>query len=331
MALRIPQPFADPFSGLSRGIESGVGIGLSLRRQRQTEDAAEFAQLQDQLETKKVDKERQTSLLEKQYTFHVINNDMERAQAALQKLDTLNKTDFAQRVPMGSHKAFNKDMASIDKADPDIREAVATDLMTKWPLITPQGIVAQPKEKLPELFAKADVSKFTPESVAIAERTRNRGDLVPIEAGEDREILRDVKGQARFIDTKERVFPGIEKDVKDGVGGMSGAASVKWDKDAGTRLDKIYGTQTEDGFVIDSARMSEYLNANTHLEDYKQKGLSTNEAAVLAARRAKAGGVDPIQEVIDQQRELGKSDAEIRQLLGKSQFKSVNPRAYGLK
>ncbi len=113
------------------------------------------------------------------------------------------------------------------------------------------------------------------------------------------------------------------------VGGS--AADLKWTKDAGTRLDKLYGTLTDTGYVIDANRMAEYQDANTYLIDYKEKGLDPNSAAVLAERRAKAGGVDPIQQVIEQQRALGKRDKEIKALLRKSQFKSVSPRAYGLK
>ena len=77
--------------------------------------------------------------------------------------------------------------------------------------------------------------------------------------------------------------------------------------------------------------MAEYQDANTYLADYKDRGLTPNDAAVLAERRARAGGIDPIQTVIDQQRAQGKSDREITGMLRKSQFKSVNPRIYGLK
>ncbi len=123
--------------------------------------------------------------------------------------------------------------------------------------------------------------------------------------------------------------------IKGGKGGVKtpgSTASLKWDKDAGTRLDKQYGELTADGYLqVPPAKMAEYQDANTYLVDYKDKGLDPNTAAVLAERRAKAGGADPIQTVIDQQRALRKSDKEIKSLLRKSQFKSVNPRAYGLK
>lgn len=108
-------------------------------------------------------------------------------------------------------------------------------------------------------------------------------------------------------------------------------AADKWNKDAAARLDKLYGTQTEMGIVVDPERMAEYQDANTYLADYKAKGLTANDAAVLASRRAVAGGIDPIQQVIDQQRAAGKSDKEIKGMLRKSQFKSVSPRIYGLK
>ena len=87
--------------------------------------------------------------------------------------------------------------------------------------------------------------------------------------------------------------------------GTGGGASEKWDKDAGARLDKFYGTQTEMGIVVDPDRMAEYQDANTYLADYKSKGMTANDAAVLAARRSMAGGVDPIQTVVDQQKALG--------------------------
>ena len=116
-----------------------------------------------------------------------------------------------------------------------------------------------------------------------------------------------------------------------GPGGAGSTASLKWDKDALGALKTQYGTLTDTGYVIDDARMAEYQDAITYLNDYKTKGLGPNESSVLAERRAKAGGIDPIQEVITQQKGLGKSDKEIKALLRKSQFKSVNPGMYGLK
>lgn len=125
---------------------------------------------------------------------------------------------------------------------------------------------------------------------------------------------------------------GEPYSAKKGVGtGAGGAASAKWDKDAAARLDKFYGTQTDYGMVIDPEKMAEYQNANTYLAEYKARGLTINDAPVLAARRAASGGIDPIQQVIDNQRRLGKTDKEIKAMLGKSQFKSVSPRIYGLR
>ena len=120
-------------------------------------------------------------------------------------------------------------------------------------------------------------------------------------------------------------------DIHVGAGKAGKDVADKWNKDAAARLDKLYGTQTEMGIVVDPERMGEYQDANTYLADYKQKGLSGSDAAVLSARRAAAGGVDPIRQAIDQYRGLGKSDKEIKSLLRKSQFKSVNTRVYGLK
>jgi len=130
------------------------------------------------------------------------------------------------------------------------------------------------------------------------------------------------------------VIESIPVKPGDGKGGVTTAgstASLKWDKDALGALKTQYGTLTDTGYVIDTARMAEYQDAVTYLNDYKAKGLGPNEASVLSERRSKAGGVDPIQTAIDQYRAQGKSDAEIKTLLSKSQFKSVNPRNYGLK
>ena len=124
----------------------------------------------------------------------------------------------------------------------------------------------------------------------------------------------------------------VKPDGAGGPGGVGGSASsLKWDKDALGALKTQYGTLTDTGYVIDTARMSEYQDAVTYLNDYKAKGLGPNEASVLSERRSKAGGVDPIQTVIDRYKAQGKSDTEIKGFLRKSQFKSVNPRNYGLK
>lgn len=123
-------------------------------------------------------------------------------------------------------------------------------------------------------------------------------------------------------------------DIDVGPGKPSGkgaGAAEKWQKDSLAALKTLYGTQTEMGIVVDPARMAEYQDAMTYLADYKTKGLTANDAAVLSSRRSLAGGVDPIMTVIGQQRDLGKSDTEIKSLLRKSQFKSINPRLYDLK
>lgn len=159
--------------------------------------------------------------------------------------------------------------------------------------------------------------------------------------------LRDgARGAARITDTK--VEAGKKQDYESFDGGQTwkkwgdpystgkgagagGAADLKWHKDAGSRLDRQYGTLTDTGYVINEDRMAEYQDANTYLADYKTQGLNPNDAAVLAERRARAGGVDPIQTVIGQLRTQGKNDKEIKTMLRKSQFGSVNPRLYGLK
>lgn len=112
--------------------------------------------------------------------------------------------------------------------------------------------------------------------------------------------------------------------------GKGDGAAGKWDKDALAALTKLYGTQTDMGIVVDPDRMAEYQDAMTYLGDYKAKGLTTSDAAVLSSRRSQAGGVDPITTVIQQQRGLGKSNADIVKLLRASKFKSLNPRTYGL-
>jgi hypothetical protein len=161
-------------------------------------------------------------------------------------------------------------------------------------------------------------------------------------------VALDKQGEPVFTD----VVDIAEKDV--GKGPSGGRAIEKWDKDAAGRLDKMFGKQTELGFVIDPDRMEEYQLANTYLGDYRDKGLTPSDAAVLAATRAeeirepdemdpetgtliragrviKPSGVDPIQIVIDQQRAAGVSDEEIIKLLKSSKYSAINPRTYGLK
>lgn len=111
----------------------------------------------------------------------------------------------------------------------------------------------------------------------------------------------------------------------------AGGAAEKWQKDALGALKTLYGTQTEMGIVVDPDRMAEYQDAMTYLADYKAKGLTANDSAVLSSRRSLAGGVDPIETVIQTLKGQNKSDDEIKALLRQSQFKSINPRLYGLK
>lgn len=111
----------------------------------------------------------------------------------------------------------------------------------------------------------------------------------------------------------------------------AGGAAEKWQKDALGALKTLYGTQTEMGIVVDPDRMAEYQDAMTYLADYKAKGLTANDSAVLSSRRSLAGGVDPIETVIQTLKGQDKSDDEIKALLRQSQFKSINPRLYGLK
>lgn len=114
--------------------------------------------------------------------------------------------------------------------------------------------------------------------------------------------------------------------VKAGAGG----AAEKWQKDALGALKTLYGTQTDMGIVVDPERMDEYQDAMTYLADYKAKGLTANDSAVLSSRRSLAGGVDPIETVIQTLKGQNKSDDDIKELLRQSQFKSINPRLYGL-
>lgn len=109
-----------------------------------------------------------------------------------------------------------------------------------------------------------------------------------------------------------------------------GGAAEKWQKDALGALKTLYGTQTDMGIVVDPERMDEYQDAMTYLADYKAKGLTANDSAVLSSRRSLAGGVDPIETVIQTLKGQNKSDDDIKALLRQSQFKSINPRLYDL-
>lgn len=113
-------------------------------------------------------------------------------------------------------------------------------------------------------------------------------------------------------------------------GEKGGGASDKWTKDAGTILDKFYGTLTDTGYVVDPERMDEFQNAHSYLGDYKDKGLNSSDAAVLSSRRAAAGGTDPIVWAIEKFRGDKVSDKEIMKKL-KEKFPGINPRTYGLK
>ncbi|MCK5611778.1 hypothetical protein KAR91_58455 [Candidatus Pacearchaeota archaeon] len=145
-------------------------------------------------------------------------------------------------------------------------------------------------------------------------------------------------GAADTVETGQGIFqwnPDTSRyDILVGPGKAkagAGGAAEKWQKDALGALKTLYGTQTEMGIVVDPDRMAEYQDAMTYLADYKAKGLTANDSAVLSSRRSLAGGVDPIETVIQTLKGQDKSDDEIKALLRQSQFKSINPRLYGLK
>ena len=218
MALQIPRPFADPFSGLASGIESGVGIGLSLRRQRQTEDAQEFSQLQDQLETKKVEKERKTNMLEKELDFHIKTKNIAAARDSLVAIDEIAGTNFSKRVPEERLAEFNERMKALDKADPSIQDALTQRIIKDYPVFSTIGQVAPAKR--PDLFAKEGVSKFTPESVAKAEKSGLQSDLrVRTEAAggvsevQSSKILPGGLTQLVFRNGSVKVVPATEADA----------------------------------------------------------------------------------------------------------------------
>ena len=240
--------------------------------------------------------------------------------------------------------------AKLSKTNPDAGSELFDETISKYQL--------DEQPMVPEIEATTVTAReglyMSPSQRTAAERERRR--QVGATAGLSGERLLAFeesgkvpaaaagRGAARITDTK--VERGKKQDYEsfDGgqtwrkwgepystgkAGGAGGAASLKWDKDAGSVLGKFFGTMTVDGYLqVPEARMAEYQDSLSYLTDYKQKGASPNNAAVLAARRAKAGGIDPIQTTVDRLKGEGKTNSEIKKLIRQSQFKSIRLEDY---
>lgn len=131
--------FADPYSALSRGIESGVGLGLAIKRSNVEEDKLEFLKLQKDLETKRnedevkrKENEARGDHLEKLMGHYKDIDDKESWDKAFSEWQGLNKTRFA---PGGQWKEFTKDIQIGDKTvtkNPDLAPDVLKGIKGKW-------------------------------------------------------------------------------------------------------------------------------------------------------------------------------------------------------
>jgi hypothetical protein len=134
------QAFADPYSALSRGIESGVGIGLAIRGQKEEEDKFEYLKLQKELEVKRsqdiADRDFKLGRLEKSFDFHVRTKNPAGARKALQGMDELGETNLAERITDERMAEFNDKMKLIDKSAPEDQEGLMGEVMQEFPVIS---------------------------------------------------------------------------------------------------------------------------------------------------------------------------------------------------
>jgi hypothetical protein len=134
------QAFADPFSALSRGIESGVGLGLAIKRSNVEEDKLEFLKLQGDLETKRgqdeADRDFKLGRLEKAFDFHVKTKNVAGARKTLQGMDELGGTNLAERITDDRMAEFNDKMKLLDKSAPEDQEGLMAEVMQGFPVLS---------------------------------------------------------------------------------------------------------------------------------------------------------------------------------------------------
>lgn len=153
--------FADPYSSLSRGIESGVGLGLAIKSSQAEEDKFEFLKLQQDLETKRgqdaADRDFKLGRLEKSYDFHVRTKNPAGARKALQGMDELGGTNLAERITDERMAEFNDKMKLIDKSAPEDQEGLMGEVIQGFPVLShlagirppaaPKEVTLKPGEK----------------------------------------------------------------------------------------------------------------------------------------------------------------------------------------
>ena len=186
MALGNPAPFADPYSSLSRGIESGVGIGLRMRAQGQAEDAQEFAKLQQDLETKRKQKALAIATAEKQYNYHALRigrmktpedkqQATEMATKFLAELDKVGGTKYSAHIRPEQHLSFVQDMEHITNKvapenQPKAAESLLSDVYTEksevFPIFGKAGLqlptVEKPVSAAPTIRTDAGLMQWNP-------------------------------------------------------------------------------------------------------------------------------------------------------------------------
>jgi len=136
----MPEPYADPYSALSRGLESGTRMGLMIQDRAAEDDKLEFMKLQTELENKraqdKADRDFNLQKLEKTFDFHVKTKNPQGARGALQQMDEIAGTDLASRITDERMGEFNAKMKEIDKADPSLQGDLMQAVLKEYPVIS---------------------------------------------------------------------------------------------------------------------------------------------------------------------------------------------------
>jgi hypothetical protein len=129
------QGFADPYSALARGLESGTRMGLAMRQQRQEEDKYEFMKLQRDLEQKGVQRERDHKRFESELDYHMKTKNLKGAFGVLGKMDKSSNgtTNFSSGVTEENINEFYREGKELDSIqDPELKKQLTEEFSRKY-------------------------------------------------------------------------------------------------------------------------------------------------------------------------------------------------------
>jgi hypothetical protein len=131
----MPQGFADPYSGLARGLESGTRMGLAMRQQSQEEDKYEFMKQEQELAKLQATKERNNKRFESELDYHMKTKNLKGAFGVLGKMDKSSNgtTNFSSGVTEENIAEFYREGKEIDNVlDPDLKKQLTEEFSRKY-------------------------------------------------------------------------------------------------------------------------------------------------------------------------------------------------------